>query len=138
MTLVRWDDSFLLGITLLDHDHQHLFGLINDFHNAFAEKQDRKDIARLLNQLIQYAEAHFRREEVLMAKEQFPGLAEHQQAHQKLIEVVFALQAQLESRAVQVSHNTVKFLRAWLTDHILEQDKKFSRFLQDKSRLSAG
>lgn len=137
MTLVRWSEDYRVGVRMIDHDHQHLFRLINDFHNAFVEKHEHKDIARVLNALIQYAEAHFQREEELMAQEEYPGLEEHAQAHGQLIEAVFTLQAQLESHAVQLSNNTVKFLRCWLTDHIIEQDKRFFRFLLSKDRAGS-
>jgi hemerythrin len=139
MTLLHWNKDYSLGVAMIDRDHQQLFTLINEFHNAFAEKHEAKDIARVLNALIQYSEAHFRREEEFMSNEAYPELVQHQEIHYQLIDSVFQLQTQFEKKSIQLSNNTVKFLRHWLGDHILEHDKKFAHFLANKRKAqSAG
>jgi len=134
MTLMHWDKNYILGVSMIDRDHEHLFTLVNDFHNVFFERHERKDIARVLNALIQYSEAHFRREEELMASEEYPGLPAHQELHIKLIEAVFQLQDQFENQRIALDNNVVKFLRDWLGDHIVHDDRKFADFLAGKRK----
>lgn len=77
MTLLSWSNQYLIGDARIDSEHEELFRLLNDFHSRWAEAQDRQDIARILNNLVIYAEMHFRHEEKIMADSDYPKLAEH-------------------------------------------------------------
>ena len=52
MALLSWNDQYLIGQPTIDDEHKTLFRLINDFHTHWSENRDRKDVARVLNQLI--------------------------------------------------------------------------------------
>ena len=78
MALLNWKADYCTGNVKIDDDHRTLFERINDFHYAWEHKRDRKDIARVLNRLVEYAEEHFAREEGIMHAAGYPGLARHQ------------------------------------------------------------
>lgn len=130
MALLNWKPDYLIGHTRIDAEHQHLFDLINAFHYAFVQSRDRREILQLLNSLVQYAEEHFQREEQLMAEHAYPGLERHREIHAGLFETIFRLQGKLEQASIKLEKDTFAFLRTWLTEHIVEHDMEFGRFLR--------
>ncbi len=129
MALLNWNSNYSVGDARIDADHRHLFDLINEFHYVFLQNHDRKEIARVLNNLVKYCEEHFQREERLMSEHGYPGLAEHQTIHAELFETLFTLQSKFEDGSVKMEKETIEFLRHWLIDHIADHDMKFGRFL---------
>ncbi len=127
MALLGWKPEYAVGDAEIDADHRHLFELVNSFHEAFTRDRDRRDILRILNALVSYSEAHFRREEAMMAERQMPGLEEHRRLHVRLFEKIFELQKQLEAGSLRIEKQTVEFLHTWLTNHIAGGDTYANR-----------
>ena len=132
MALLSWSDQYLIGNKTIDSEHQELFRLINNFHSSWLEKHAPHDIAKVLNQLIVYAEMHFRHEETIMRDAGYPKLEQHQLIHDGLIESIFRLQQSYEDKSLHLEMNTMKFVKSWLIDHILQQDYLFRDFLSRK------
>ncbi|MBL8416404.1 MAG: hemerythrin family protein [Propionivibrio sp.] len=129
MALLSWSDQYLIGNNVIDTEHKELFRLINDFHTHWLEAQDRRDIARVLNQLITYAQMHFQHEEKIMEAAGYPKLAEHQEIHEALIDSIFQLHHSYSEGNLHLEINTMKFVRNWLIEHILKNDYLFRDFL---------
>ncbi len=129
MTLLSWSEQYLIGNELIDAEHEELFRLINDFHSRWLNAHDRQDIARVFNQLVVYAEMHFRHEETVMEAAGYPRLAEHQQIHASMIDTIFDLHKSLMEESPQLEMKTMKFVKSWLVEHILETDYLFRDFL---------
>jgi hemerythrin len=72
---------------------------------------------------------HFRHEEEIMKEAGFPKLSEHQVVHGTMIERIFALQQSHEDKSLHLEMNTMKFVKSWLIDHILQEDYRFRDFL---------
>ena len=132
MSLLRWDDKYLLGNDLIDGDHQALFAMINEFYDAFQETRRRRDLAGMLTKLVNYAEAHFQREESLMVACGYPALEEHHDLHTGLYETIYALNERLASEPGPVDRQAVLFLKTWLVDHIVQHDLKLGEFMRQK------
>ena len=137
MSLVLWSDEYLVGDTQIDAQHHYLFDLINAFHDAFMANHSRKEVARLLNQLTDYAETHFQDEECVMCETGYPAAAEHHATHEGLYEQIYALHEKFEDRALNPTYETVAFLRTWLTDHILKNDVALGKYLKDHQQHRA-
>ncbi len=127
MALLGWKPEYAVGDAEIDADHRHLFELVNAFHEAFTRNRDRREILRVLNALVSYSEAHFRREEAMMAEREMPGLEEHRRLHVRLFEKIFELQKRFEEGSLRMDQETVEFLRTWLTDHIVGCDAYANR-----------
>jgi len=134
MTLLTWNDQYRIGPTLIDDEHKSLFQLINDFHTQWAEKHDPATILPILNQLIRYSQKHFRDEEEIMAAAEYPQLEAHKNTHNKLIEEIFVLQQEFESRNVRLEHDLQKFLKHWLFDHVIYCDYEFRDYLAARAK----
>lgn len=132
MTILSWHDQYLIGARTIDDEHKALFALINEFHTHWVERRDVKEIAVVLNKLIQYSEQHFMDEESIMEKEGYPKLAHHREEHEQLIQTVFKLNEEFVERRELASHEIQKFCKHWLVDHIVYSDYEFRDFLAAK------
>ena len=130
MSLLSWSDHYLIGNDIIDIEHKELFRLINDFHTHWLEAHDRRDIARVLNQLIAYAQMHFQHEENIMGAAGYPILVQHQKIHEALIDSIFQLHQSYSEGNLNLEINTMKFVRNWLIEHILKNDYLFRDFLK--------
>lgn len=122
MALVRWEDRYLLGQEQIDSEHRSLFTLINEFYDAYMDDLDRSRVLGLFNRLVDYAQKHFTHEEQLMLESGYADLDAHRLHHERLFEQIFRLNERLQDRAINPAHETVKFLRTWLSDHIIQED----------------
>lgn len=129
MALLSWSNQYAIGNALIDSEHQELFRLINVFHDLWLQKHDQQSIASLLNQLIVYAELHFRHEEAIMLDAGFPTLAEHQKIHEAMVESIFKLRQSFEEKNGHLEMDTMKFIKGWLLEHIVRNDYLFRDFL---------
>ena len=134
MTILSWNDQYLIGNSTIDEQHKMLFKLINDFHSQWNQVHEPKEIAHLLNQLIQYCEHHFATEESIMQKEGYPKLAQHHNDHEKLASSIFSLNEEYAERHELASADVQKFVKHWLVDHIVNADYAFRDFLALKSQ----
>ena len=132
MGLIAWNDDFLVGNAQIDEQHRYLFQLINAFYDAYMENQSRREVLRLLNQLIEYSESHFQDEEAIMRKAGYVEIESHHHAHEGLYDQIFALNTKFDDRALNPTHDTISFLRTWLTDHIMKEDMAFAAFAKSK------
>ena len=133
MALLSWSNQYQIGNDLIDTEHEELFRLINKFHSHWTESQNRQEIARILNQLIVYTETHFRHEEQIMEDAGFPKLEQHRKIHEAMIDTIFQLQRSYEERDLHLEMHTIKFIKSWLIEHILENDYLFRDFLAHKN-----
>jgi hemerythrin len=133
MALLSWSPQYQIGNDIIDTEHEELFRLVNDFHSRWVAAHERQDIARVFNQLIVYAEMHFRHEEMIMEDAGYPNLAQHRQIHEAMVETIFQLhQAYMEDN-LHLEMKTMKFVKSWLVEHILQNDYQFRDFLLRRS-----
>ena len=132
MTFMSWRKEYELGVPLIDTEHHHLFDLINEFHDACARGEGRKEILHTLNQLVAYAEEHFQHEEALMSHNGFAQLDRHRELHADLITSVFTINETFAADPARAGAETLQFVKRWLSDHILQEDMEIADFLQRK------
>ena len=137
MTLLSWRDDYRVGIPLIDTEHQYLIALINEFHDKHASRVTRPLATMVLNRLVSYAEQHFKHEEALMREVGFPRLAHQQRLHEKLYFSIFVLQEEMSRENAVADGKTMRFLRHWLLDHILDEDMEIGDFLRRKNAKAA-
>lgn len=135
MTIV-WRDQLSVGDDQIDDDHKQLINLINGFEWATSGQIHLDILNRILDDLEEYAHAHFDREESLQAAIQYAFRDAHKQAHKTLeselerLRLEFAsLEGCPDDHIRKVTCQMAVFLRGWLVDHILEEDLRMKPFL---------
>ncbi len=126
MTYLVWSDDLAVGNNFIDNDHKKLIDMVNRLHELMQEGRGKDVLDKVLHNLVTYTQEHFRREEDLMRRIGFPGLADHQYEHQKLLKQVLDLQQKFESGAATLSIQVLHFLRDWLINHIGKSDMELA------------
>jgi len=129
MALITWDQSYSVKVKRCDEDHQKLFALINALHDAMRVGKGRSLIGQIVAELSAYTQTHFRAEEALMEKANYPALPGHRVEHQRFIARVAEFQKDLDAGAVGNSVAVLEFLNDWLAKHIKKLDQGYSAHL---------
>jgi len=127
-----WQDSWLVGVKVLDSQHKQLVTLLNELHDAMKSGRGSSIVGGILNSLVSYTHAHFAAEEQLMQMYAYPDFKAHKREHQKLTGQVLDFQEKFSNGTATLSIDVMQFLSSWLQNHILGTDKKYGPFLQSK------
>lgn len=134
MAFIDWSPSFSVGSVILDADHKKLLGMLNGIYDAWDGGAGTAELNTLFDQLLDYTEEHFTREERRLMDRGFPGLAAHHAAHENLRELVMAFRSRYLAGLApeQLTEDVTKFLKSWLLDHILGEDMKYKELFTIK------
>ena len=136
MGYFEWSEEISINVVEIDEQHKLLIGIINDLHDSIQEGSAKEDINKILVRLILYIQIHFDTEEHLMTETNYPDETEQKKEHFALATRVGELyRRQLEGQP-SVAIEIMDFLKIWLTDHILNIDKKFGTYLSNTGRLA--
>ncbi|MEA1910641.1 MAG: bacteriohemerythrin [Spirochaetota bacterium] len=124
--LYAWDDSYSLGIPILDDEHKKLLRLLNNFLSSIHTKDEKSIIKTTFDSLLEYTQEHFANEEAFMSKHKYPDLKKHKKEHIRLTKEAVQLN---ENKDYIFSDNIADFLISWLTNHIMGTDKKYAEFI---------
>nr|WP_320133022.1 bacteriohemerythrin [uncultured Holophaga sp.] len=132
--LAQWNDSYRTGHSVVDGQHQKLFTLVNDLHEAIIHGQGRTFLVNALKTLADYCASHFTTEEKLMDELGYPEAAEHKRLHRELAAQAAEVIEGYSSGRTQLPLKMGQFLNDWLSHHIGEQDKKFIAWVRTQGR----
>ena len=79
-----------------------------------------------------YAQLHFQDEEQIMASAGYPKLDQHHTIHESLIDTIFQLHQSFVDGNLHLELETMRFVRSWLPEHILENNYQFRDYLRHK------
>ena len=129
MALFAWDDSYSVGVKDLDLQHKKLVDTLNLLHQGMLNRRSREETGALLQQLATYTVDHFITEERYFARTQYPKTAEHKQQHAELTSQVKDYIARYNRGEISLDIHLLDFLRKWLMNHILREDKEYGPWL---------
>ena len=130
---VVWNDSFSVGVALLDAHHKKLINLINRLADCLASPGTRSAASffEILSEMFDYTQVHFQAEEAHMRSIAYPEIAAHIGQHAEFIKYV----AMYNHSAWQDNGDMEKlyhYLKNWFLTHILHSDRRFSRFSAER------
>ena len=125
MSILIWDEQFLVGIDSVDTQHRRLVELINRLDEFVALGQDRETILKTVDELVLYTLYHFRHEEELMLRAGYNPdfLAAHRLQHQDFVAKMQKVQNDMHDNVAVISKDLLDFLVNWLCRHTLNTDK---------------
>jgi len=126
MALIEWNDSLSVGVPSIDAQHAVLVETLNDLHDAMMSGQGHARTGALLSTLISYAHDHFAAEEAMLEAAGYAQLDAHRAHHRGLTRQVQNYVARYERGEATVNMHLLNFLRDWLTNHIMKEDKAYS------------
>lgn len=130
-TMTYWDESFSVGSTVLDKQHQQLLDLCNQLGQNLKDTTDvvQFEFHEILHRLAEYSRLHFETEEGILRNVGYPDLKQQIADHTEYCKVI------THSTYIAAITKTVdrlqlqRFVAKWWTDHILIDDMKYREFL---------
>ena len=122
MRLLDWKEDFRIGVDAADADHRELVDTINRLHDEFDDPGHPRDAASLIADVLGAVAAHFSDEEVLMRTRGYPGLDQHKQDHDRLLD---ELRDMMEAFAGADEPDSVELslrLEPWFARHFHSYD----------------
>ena len=132
MDYFPWKEEYSVGIPEMDSQHRNLVAIINRRYSDLIDKKAEGSLAEVFDELIGYAEAHFKAEESLMETYEYPRLAEHAALHGDFREKVLEYKSRLGGSDRVTSLQVAYFLKDWLSGHILREDKDYGLHVLNK------
>lgn len=127
---ITWQPNYSVGNPVLDEQHKQLLRICNQAIECMDSDtpESRAAFHLILNDLFNYTENHFRTEEGLLEKFNYPLLDEHKAEHlayqEKLTDFLLeATQGKINQAAL------LNYLSAWWREHILCSDKQYKQTL---------
>lgn len=126
MTIFIWDNSYEVGVGIIDTQHKKLVDILNQLDESLAERSDFQILLRLLNQLLEYTEYHFKSEEDIMRSLGYDHdkYEEHLQEHNEFTDHIKEKIKECIDNPEKVSNELLDIVVEWLLNHILMSDKK--------------
>jgi hemerythrin-like metal-binding protein len=130
MDLVKWQDSYSIGIASIDSQHRGLVSGINKLYREMSLGKGPEVLGPLMADLMDQLARHFAYEEELFLRFGYPEAERHAREHEEITAKVsgYAGSVNLVSR---ISAMTVaNCLKEWIHDHTVGEDQKYSAFLK--------
>lgn len=128
MTAIKWDDSYVVGVGVIDEQHKHFVGMLNTLYESLESKNTKK-VPDIIQDLTDYAEHHFKTEEEYFDKLHYPDAEIHKVEHNELRAKVQSF-ANRHDKPKKLGIDLLFFLERWLLVHFRGADTKFAKFLK--------
>ncbi len=133
----RWTPDMSVGDAVLDEDHRRLIRLVNQLAGVH-DVDNRATLESVLDELVQYTDAHFRREEEHLRRIGFPHYHDHKKKHDLLGRQVTTLRLRFfNGLPGRLNDDVITFLGRWLSSHILIEDMQYRAFLDSQDHSEA-
>ena len=129
MERISWSSQLSTGIIEQDNQHKRLIDLINELNDAMQAGQSTQVMGKVLTELMNYTVFHFDYEEKLMAQYKYEDSIAHRAEHTKFVQTISDYMMNYDSGKEDISAEIMSFLRGWLTNHIMNSDKKLGQAL---------
>ncbi len=126
MAFFTWKNSFCIGIKELDEQHRSLLECLNDCHTQVSKDKGARLDPELLARLKGFAATHFPAEQEMMRLFGYEGLGAQEQHHRYFTSQVEELETALAQGNETSAQSVLTFLRDWILEHVLSEDKKFA------------
>jgi hemerythrin len=133
MSFMEWNDRYSVGVAVFDDEHKKLVAILNELHASVTAGVDKLALQRVSDKLVEYTLMHFRHEETYFEDWAYPGAERHMAMHSRLRQQVFEYRKQiLEMDSMDLALEMLDFLKNWLTQHIMVEDRKYGVYLHEK------
>ena len=130
----EFSPELALGIPELDEQHEALLGMLGRIGAVSPDMYSQLDdgetdeVLDIMNDVRDLAMQHFSFEENLMDEADYPGLDDQQDAHERFLDDITRLEAELMNGTSVPPVKIHGFLADWFADHIREMDFPFAEF----------
>jgi hemerythrin len=112
-----------------DREHQVQLELLQRLCEATSTSTDAATVKSLLEQLIDYSEAHFMSEELLMRMKSYDDYAAHQDDHNRMLEVLRGIANNSTDQSALLAGKAREMLN-FISGHIATRDKRLADYVR--------
>lgn len=125
--LTGWSDEYSVHLSEIDEQHKQIFELILKVYDEVVKPSGK--LKQLIAELVDYTIYHFRLEEEMLLRSKYPDFEEHKRIHDILIRRVREFQLRIAADERGIGMELLQFLQKWLVEHILEEDRSYTPFI---------
>jgi hemerythrin-like metal-binding protein len=129
VTPIAWRDEYSVGLPDVDHEHRVLIEMINEAAAALGPQTPSARIVEELGEICARIAAHFALEEREMRDLKYVGLGEHKRDHERLLEDILDIMADVESPRGYDAALLENRLTTWFTEHFRTHDARLHHWL---------
>lgn len=136
---IIWRKEMSVNNDAIDHDHHFMVNFLNTVELALQTPEEKETLLEVFNQLHEYSVHHFRREESIQRKIEYPNSLKHKNSHASLLKELESLMEELKQidspeKIKNKSHDINAFLKSWLINHVLNEDLLLKPYLSHHPR----
>ncbi|EKD23686.1 MAG: hypothetical protein ACD_81C00194G0002 [uncultured bacterium] len=125
MAHIKWTDEYSVGVELIDEQHKHFFGLLDEMFEAISSLDTGHKIGGVIAKLVAHTANHFATEEKYFEEFNYEYTEDHKERHRDLAATVADFESRYHEGDVEMASEMVEFLEGWIIGHIMETDKKY-------------
>ncbi|MBN2087364.1 hemerythrin family protein [Candidatus Peregrinibacteria bacterium] len=125
MTCIIWEKEHELGIKEIDEQHKKLIEIMNHLCETINSGKENYFVDEILDDLRDYAMAHFQTEEKYFIEFKYEDAEEHRKQHNKFFSALKLFKRDLDIGEEHVAKELTEFLENWLFNHMMKYDKKY-------------
>ena len=123
--MIKWNDKYNVGISMIDEEHKKLIGILNKAIFAKEHNDNPEEIKEVLSEMVEYSHKHFSTEEAYMIKFHFPEYQLHRNEHLDFTDKTIASYNKLVRGDYQIANDLLEYLKQWLVNHIQVTDRQY-------------
>jgi hemerythrin len=133
MALIKWEESYSVGVKEIDAQHQKMIGILNKlFSTVLANNYGGENVANIFQELGDYADLHFTTEEKYFLEFNYDKAVSHQQVHDDYRRRMDELKiCYADKPCPEVLSDLSVFLEGWWVWHINHTDKEYTQCFHD-------
>jgi hemerythrin len=124
---LQWTDAFLLGYEAMDDTHREFVDIVDRLLTCADA-----DMAGVMHEFIQHAEAHFGQEKDWMEETDFPPRDCHIDDHNAVMESARQVEALVQGGDVDIGREFASELARWFPSHADYLDSALAQWLAKK------
>jgi hemerythrin len=126
----EWSERLSVGVEAVDAEHRLQISLVKSLEDALAKGGG--GAGAILQQLLDYTNAHFVAEELLMRLHSYPGYENHVLEHGRLLEQLDRVRRNFGEAGHAATRELAAGVRHWLVEHVQTLDAAFAAYVANE------
>jgi len=126
--MFEWTSDMSIDRGFIDEDHKKLIDIANRVAELNHPDEDAEALKLAIRQLYDYVQYHFKREEALMRKIQYPATETHCAIHEQIVKDMNHTLTSSHHMGDLLNHFQ-SLMNEWVMQHIMSEDKKLHEFM---------
>lgn len=132
MKILPWHKDYSVHVSIIDKQHKNANAIVNDLFDA-AQKDNYKEIKKLMKELVKELQEHFDTEEKLMKEYNDLSYFSHKLEHDRAMRKYEKINDQIQKKKYpKITPEFFESFERWFKNHLYFKDYKMGAFLKKK------